>query len=169
MSEEQGKPKSKGYKKRSTILALSLLLVMCAIAAYVFISMDGGVGSVPHDAAYKVTKNDLQTAMKAYQSKNNGELPTIKGTVTINTSDYQIIDICTLLLSEDWTQGDFPDGCISINGSDNDNCDRGCEGCHATWHYIWMVDDQGTIYSKCIGEDCEANNEDGYQGYNSWP
>jgi hypothetical protein len=58
------------------------------------------------------------------------------------------------------------EGVASIEGSDNDNCDAGCGGCLAASHYIWAADEYG-IYSTCVGADCEANGEDGYQGV--WP
>jgi len=34
-------------------------------------------------------------------------------------------------------------------------------------HYIWLVDENGNVCSVCVGDDCWANNESGYQGV--WP
>jgi hypothetical protein len=105
--------------------------------------------------------------VRAYQDDNDGKLPVINATVNIGGHDFQIVDICALLTSGDSMLSDVPVGLASVNGSGNDNCDAGCEGCHSDYHYVWAVDDEGNVYSTCVGEDCDANGEDGFQGV--WP
>ncbi|MFA5056090.1 MAG: hypothetical protein WC562_07970 [Dehalococcoidia bacterium] len=113
---------------------------------------------------YYATRREIRSAVIAYMNNNYGELPIINGTITINDSDYHIIDICALLTSKGGDLNYVPDGCASVNNSDNDNCDAGCSGCNANYNYIWAIDTNGSVYSTCIGEDCEANSENWYQG-----
>ena len=118
-------------------------------------------------SAYNSVRDDIQNAVAQYASVHYGVYPTISGTVTINGSVYNIIDICPLLTSEGGLLRQVPDGVISINDSNNDNCDSGCLGCDASFSYIWAVDDEGNVYSTCVGEECTASGEDGYQDV--WP
>jgi hypothetical protein len=122
----------------------------------------------PEEGAYDSTYNDLQNAVVAYATDSNGVFPTINGTVNISGYDLQIVDICSLLTSEGGMLSEVPDGVASINGSNNDNCDAGCDGCLDTNHYIWAVDEyDGYVYSICVGANCSEYNTYGYQGV--WP
>ena len=113
----------------------------------------------------------VQTAVIEYSFNHDHELPpTIGGKSVINTSkgirEVWIIDLCAI------TGGDrilraVPEGVTQLPGPDNDNCDAGCEGCNSSYHYIWWMDEGGNVYSTCVGDECDANNEDGYQGV--WP
>ena len=169
MNEEQEKPaKKKWYKNWSNILLLAIIvIVICGIVALAGImSIGGGTGTSPQ-AAYATVKEQLTSAVEVYQANNSGALPTLNGTVTINGSVYQIIDVCSLLTSQGGLLRNVPDGIWSSNGSTDDNCDSGCEGCRNTSHYIWAVNSNGNLHSTCVGNDCKANGQDGYQGI--WP
>jgi hypothetical protein len=120
----------------------------------------------PEEAAYNSAYNDLLEAVSSYYIDNDGVFPTINGTVNVSGYDLQILDICALLTSAGGMLSEVSEGVASIEGADNDNCDAGCGGCLAANHYIWAADESG-IYSTCVGADCEANGEDGYQGV--WP
>lgn len=120
----------------------------------------------PEEQAYNAVYDEIESAVIAYYYYNEGTLPTINGTVNIDGYDCQILDICALLISAGGILNEMPEGVASIDGQDNDNCDSGCAGCSAESHYIWAIDDYG-IYSVCVGDDCEANGEDGFQGV--WP
>jgi hypothetical protein len=120
----------------------------------------------PEEVAYNSAYSDLLKAVSSYYIDNNGVVPTINGTVNISGYDIQILDMCALLTSAGGILSEVSEGVASVEGSDNDNCDAGCGGCLAASHYIWAVDESG-IYSTCVGADCEANGEDGYQGV--WP
>jgi hypothetical protein len=122
----------------------------------------------PNEEAYNTAYSQIQNAVVAYATEHEGVFPIINGTVNINGSDYNIIDICSLLTSEGGMLSKVPDGVASINGSDNDNCDAGCDGCLDTNHYIWAVDEyDGYVPSTCVGANCSEYNSDGYQGV--WP
>jgi len=122
----------------------------------------------PNEEAYNLAYNDLQNAVTAYAANNSYVFPTINGTVNISGYDLHIVDICPLLnYSEGGMLTAVPGGVASINGSDNDNCDAGCDGCLDTNHYIWAIDEYGYLYSTCVGANCSAQNTDGYQGV--WP
>jgi len=120
----------------------------------------------PEEEAYNSVYDDLDYAVYAYYAGHGSALPTINGTVNISGADYRILDICALLTSAGGIFSEVPEGLASVAGPDNDNCDAGCPGCSTSNHYIWTVDDYG-IYSMCVGDDCEANGEDGFQSV--WP
>jgi len=132
---------------------------------YVKISSTSEIPS-PEEGAYDSTYNDLQNAVVAYYTDNGGVFPTINATVNISGYESQILDICSLLTSEGGMLIEVPDGVASVSGSDNDNCDAGCEGCLDTNHYIWAVNEYG-IFSVCVGSNCSEYNSDGYQDI--WP
>ena len=121
----------------------------------------------PNKQAYDSAYNSLQNAAMAYATEHEGVFPTINGTVNISSYDYQLVDICPLLTSEGGILNEMPEGVTSINGSDNDNCDAGCEGCLDTNHYLWAIDEYGYVFSTCVGSNCSEYNADGYQGV--WP
>ena len=132
---------------------------------YVTISSTSEMPS-PEEAAYNSAYNDLLGAVSSYYIDNDGVFPTINGTVNVSGYDLQILDICALLTSAGGILSEVSEGVASVEGSDNDNCDAGCGGCLAASHYIWAADEYG-IYSTCVGAECEANSEDGFQGV--WP
>lgn len=163
VSKEQGKSK-RWYKNWRVYL---FLLIILLIIASLWVMSIGGSVSPRLENIYDNAKEELRNAVNDYQNQNNGTLPTINGTVTINGSAYEIINICSLLASQGGTLKYLPDSCISINGSDNDNCDAGCTGCWEYSHYIWAVDDEGNVYSTCVGKYCNASGVDRYQDV--WP
>ena len=164
MSEEQRKPK--WYEIRP-IYQFTFIIVILLILAGVCVMAAGGHPTPSAESFYHRAKTELQNAVQNYQNKNNGVLPTINGTVTVNGSLCHIIDICALLVSEGGKLNQVPDGYISINGSDNDNCDAGCGGCNTAYSYIWAVDNNGDVYSTCVGKYCNASGVDGFQ--DAWP
>jgi hypothetical protein len=142
--------------------------MVCAITLLGFVMFSTGKwGPFSPEKAYNTTKDKIQGAVQDYQDNNGEGLPTINGTVTVNGSLCRIIDICALIAEDDRMLRDVPENCVSINGSDNDNCNAGCEGCWEYSHYIWVVDDAGKVNSTCVGSDCSAYNTDGYQDV--WP
>ena len=165
MSKEQ--EKLKWYEIRRIYLFICILFILLMIAGFSVVAFTEPNITTCRECAYDSAKIELQNAVNDYQNKNNGAVPTINGTVTVNGSLCHIIDICALLVSEGGKLNQVPDGYISINGSDNDNCDAGCTGCWEYSHYIWAVDDEGDVYSTCIGDYCNASGVDGYQDV--WP
>ena len=133
---------------------------------YLTISSTSEIPS-PDESAYNTVDSQIQNAVMAYATEHEGVFPTINGTVNISGYDLQIINICSLLTSEGGMLREVPDSVASINGSDNDNCDAGCDGCLDTNHYLWAIDEYGYIYSTCVGANCSEYNTDGYQGV--WP
>jgi len=115
---------------------------------------------------YHTTKGQLYTWIEYYMDDYD-ELPivNVNATVRINENEYYIIDVCTLVEYFEHQDLSFkvPYSCIEIEGPNNDNCDGGNCSCYPDSHYIWTIDDNGTINSTCVGEECYANNEDGFQ------
>lgn len=165
MSEEQIEPTRRWYKRWQLYL---FILVIIVIVAVVIIMSGGGVFVQPGGSlAYDTSKAELQNAVNDYRDRNNGALPTINGTVTINGSSYAIINICPLLNQDEESLQKVIQSLWCGNGSNDDNWDNGCAECTTWSSYVWAVDDEGNVYSTCVGEYCEANGEDGYQGV--WP
>jgi hypothetical protein len=164
LSEEQEKPK-RWYKNKQWLTIDALVFLICLIASAWAITR--GVESPSTEYYYGVFKHNVQNAVQDYQDKNEGNLPIVNGTVTVNSSLYRIIDICALLVSEGGKLNQVSDNCASINGANNDNCDAGCEGCTEYSHYIWIVNESGHVYSTCVGLNCSTYNKSGYQGI--WP
>jgi hypothetical protein len=168
MSNEQTKPTKKWYQSRLLyLLVIILLLVMVGICVMAVWPPVGGHPGTCRECAYDSAKIELQNAVKDYQNKNNGALPTINGTVTINGSVYQIINICPLLTQNEESLQTVIESLWCGNGSNDDNWDGGCSQCYAASSYIWAADDEGNVYSTCVGRYCNASGVDGYQ--DRWP
>ena len=148
-----------------------MMLVALFLLALLFYSYYWAIFKLPdlqneNLSIYVTAKGYVQEMVKHYQSENNGNLPTINGTVTINGKAYDIIDLCAILININSSRPEayYPQYfAITINGSDNDNCDSGCNGCWPQWYYIWAVDKSGKVYSTCMGDGCSAHNQDGFQ------
>ena len=167
MNEKQGKPAKIWHIKRSSIINLAITVIVIGGIVALFTISIGGPGPGSPQAAYNTVKEQLANAVQYYQHSNNETLPTLNGTVTINGSVYQIINICPLLLSQGGMLRVVPDGIWSGNGSTDDNCDGGCGGCREHSSYIWAVAINGSVHSTCVGSGCKANGQDGFQYV--WP
>ena len=108
---------------------------------------------------YETAKHKMQLAVTSYQTNHNGELPLTGATVAIEGTDYDIIDVCALVVKDKLLRK-VP------KGTNKRNCSAG--GCTCQdGHYLWLCDRNGNVLSTCVGAECKANNEDGYQGV--WP
>ena len=94
-----------------------------------------------------------------------------EGFVTVDGEERTIVDFCYLYGGTEIGRLPplklLPEAAVSINGTDNDNCDKYPNApppCNRTHHYIWVMDEIGKVYSACIGDECWANNESGFQG-----
>lgn len=119
------------------------------------------------EQSYDTERMIVHNMVNTYIVAHNGELPPHYGTIDILFSDKvthgvcDIIDICSIV---GYYLQRVPEGCYGESGEVNTNfysgnCENPSEG-----HYIWLIDSSGSVYSTCVGEDCNANNEDGYQG-----
>jgi prepilin-type N-terminal cleavage/methylation domain-containing protein len=150
-----------------TLIELLIVMLILAILAGVVVMAVGGVFQNANERAYETLRDQIQNVVIAYRAIHETELPPTVGTVNIS-GNKSILDMCSILLPGGMLRT-APDGCISITGSNNDNCDSAminCSGCIATSH-IWAIDFSGNVYSACVGGDCNANNADGYQDV--WP
>jgi prepilin-type N-terminal cleavage/methylation domain-containing protein len=150
-----------------TLIELLIVMLILAILAGVVVLSVGGLFQNAGESAYKTLKDQIQSVVTAYSTIHDTELPPTVGTVNIS-GNKSILDMCSILLPGGMMRT-APDGCILINGSANDNCDSNasCSGCQATFHYIWAIDNQGNVYSSCVGSKCNMTNTDGYQDV--WP
>jgi hypothetical protein len=164
MSKEH--KKLKWYDIRPIYQFIFIIVILLMIAGVVVMAA-GGNPTPSAESFYHRAKIELQNAVTDYQDKNNGALPTINGTVSINGSIYRIINICPLLTQNEESLQTVIESLWCGNGSDDDNWDGGCAECTAYSSYIWAADDEGNVYSTCVGEYCNASGVDGYQDV--WP
>ncbi|MEA1958189.1 MAG: hypothetical protein U9N44_00730 [Chloroflexota bacterium] len=164
MREEQGKLK---WYKDWRVYSLIFTPIVLIMLAGVWIMAAGGHPTPSMESYYYTAKTELHNAVQDYQNKNHGALPTINGTVTINGSAYRIIDICPLLTQNKESLQTVIESLWCGNGSNDDNWDGGCANCSAYSSYIWAVDDEGNVYSTCVGDYCSVNGVNGFQ--DEWP
>ena len=108
---------------------------------------------------YNLTRDEIQLAVTAYMTNVSHGDPVVTG------SSERTLAICELLGPDELLR-EVPDGCRVANCKDIDGT-AACGGCSNTNHYEWRLDGNGNVYSVCIGDDCDANGADHYQGV--WP
>lgn len=142
-------------KWKTTLVAI---IILAGIMAVWWFTM----GPTPTNGDYNAVADKLTDEIAEYKAHHDGNLPISGTTITLTKPDgsYPVIDICKLM-------NYVPDGFAAIDGETNDNCDAGGCQCNTAAHYIWAVDTQGNVVSKCVGDKCGSNNSDGYQGV--WP
>ena len=167
----------KRSRRGFTLIELLIVMVILAILAGVVVMAVGGVFGTAHESAYESVKPQIQNGVIEYATAHDGDTTALRigAQTTVDTPDgavnVWILAMCNI------TGGDrilrtVPDGCYTVAGAANDNCDGAnasaiCTGCAATNHYIWYIDNGGNVYSKCFGADCTLNGNDSYQGV--WP
>ena len=122
------------------------------------------------EVAYDTAREQIQTAVGAYAAANAGNLPLLTGTATVNGITVTVINMSALLTTNGGTLRALPYGTygsIATDGSDNCATNPACAGCSTSAHYIWYVDNGGSVYSTCTGTGCLATGTSGYQGV--WP
>ena len=168
-----GKDSKPGY---GLIELLVVMLILSVLAGLIVVGV-GNVFAKAGDSAYDETRHQVEMAVLDYMART-GNRPVTSDIVQIDGLNYGIIDICVLQMSYSGSDGpgilrQIPVSCAdTINGNcDNASCmgnissDAG--GCDPRAHYIWAATLRGGVKSACVGPDCDANNEDGYQGI--WP
>ena len=143
-------------KKWKTILTTAVILAI-VVAVYWFT-----MWNEPSNKDYKAVADKLTAEITDYKAHHEGSLPVSGTAVTLQNpaGTYFIIDICKLTpyMSTD---------CAAVEGAGNDNCDAGDCQCNASASYIWLLDTNGKLLSKCAGDKCKSSESDGYQGI--WP
>jgi len=150
-------------------------------------------GCATPEGEYNKAKDYIQNVVREYMVSHSGEIPPC-GDI-INTSECTIqlqsapqsswiysgylLDFCYLLnyciglpLGEscddyEYFPFELPICCYGQSGQEGTNFYTGNCTHPYKGHYIWLVDVFGNVCSVCIGDDCRANNESGYQGV--WP
>ena len=114
---------------------------------------------------YNTDKSNIQTALDAYMTSHNGSMPVTVNSVQLSypSGTYAILNICALI-----GDGELLDGVPASARDDSfDNCAATSCDCKQNARYIWLVNPAGNVMSVCIGNDCDMNFADGYQGI--WP
>ncbi len=151
------------YKR--VMLTLLGISVVAAVFIYIglWIMKDEGL------ASYQDIRKSMGVAALAYVLQTHaGNAPTTGETVTIDEGTFKIIDMCQLVDTVAFEPDVLEALLRPCADTAHDNCELGPCNCHSDAHYIWLVDpDSLKVYSTCVGDDCAANNQDGYQGV--WP
>jgi hypothetical protein len=156
-----------------TLSLLTIVLVLMLASFGVSCSSGGSLsssGGNQNAAAYNTVHEELQNAVTAYSTNlsHAGAYPELTGTYSISgCTDCHIANLNALLTSNGGMLRVVPDGTYSASGVSNDNCDGGANGCSSYSHYVWLISTYGSVYSKCMGSDCDSNDASGYQGV--WP
>jgi prepilin-type N-terminal cleavage/methylation domain-containing protein len=159
-------------KSGFTLIELLIVMVILAILAGVVVMAVGGVFGSAHEAAYNSVHDDVQNAVIAYATDNNGQYPMLAGNYTLTTpvcNNCRVVNFSALLTSNGGMLREIPDGCWLSAGAGLDNCNfvTGI-GCATTSHYVWIIDAYGNIYSTCRGTGCSLTNTSGFIG-DYWP
>jgi len=142
----------------------------------------GATGGV-EETAYNADRQQIQAAVAEFMTRPSdpsyhhtiGDVPVVNydafevnGSEVIPGKDYYPIAICPLLTGS-YPMGilkDAPPSANLMNCLDNGaNAETGMASCQAscTGSYIWLTTEDGDIASVCIGDDCNAENRDGFQ------
>ena len=163
------------HYKSCILVALIISLVVGCISTSFFKSETFGSDIYTNVLMhYNSMKGAIQNAVTAYIWDHDGERPPHEGNYNISVSDYgykecDVINICSLIRSLDWKRPEalpnVPDGCYGDKGEAGTNFySEECDNSSWAGEYVWLMDGEGQVYSTCIGNLCDANNADGYQG-----
>ena len=127
-----------------------------------------------HPNGYNTAREQIQNAVTAYSANqsNNGSLPTFDNTTWNGTcknlsSPLYIVNINALLASNGGMLRTYLDGIYAGSGTNSDNFNGSVPNSYKGGHYLWIMDQSGTVASICIGNACKAANVSGYQDV--WP
>lgn len=164
MSEEQKKPKLKWYEVRLRVFVL-LLPFICAAVAFIWAMDEEPCCS--RTSAYNTCKDEIQNAVTYFAESHKQSFPILNGTYTnSNCSNCHVLNITALITANGGLLREAPDG-LNLSISGNDNCGGNASlGCYKYSSYIWIVDNDGNVFSYCAGAGCATNNSD-FQ--NVWP
>ena len=135
-----------------------------------FVGKEPGTCHPPVDHQYKYIKTVFQETVTAYMADHNGERPPHESTYNIAINGHEhiqcdVIDICALVSNHEDMLRVVPDGCYGEKGEVDTNFYSGeCDNGDFWGEYVWLMDDEGQVYTTWIGELCDENNADGYQG-----
>jgi type II secretory pathway pseudopilin PulG len=171
-----GPRKSGGFTLIELLTVLSIIIII--LVGVVALVVGGSFGAAQSNA-YDTAKHDIQNAVVAYATANQGDLPyntSVTMGVNANCSSCYILNMSALLTINDGMLRKIPDGCLKYGGADN--CDgvpaaqtTAYDTCNTDNHYIWGADANGNVYSFCengtITDKLCLSNNSGYQGV--WP
>lgn len=152
----------------------SLLLLLLAPFIVVMVTILCSDVKGRNGDPYSATVKHIESSVQAYLKAHAGEAPIVNSTVisvngsNVNTEEnYYVIAACLLVGSN--SSSGFSENALTLvhprncwpEGANAEpaNCLNLCEG-----HYLWLTTRTGDVASICIGAECEAHGEDGYQG-----
>ena len=168
---------------RKKALGIMALLLIAGIM------LSGCATPVDPEDEYERARVQIQDAVTEYMVHTNilphhGEIiNTSECDCIVNIPPYPqggwiyggyVLDFCYLLDYTGYEYRDFkyfpfelPVCCYGQSGEEGTNFYTGNCSNPYKGHYVWLIDEVGTVCSVCVGDDCWTNNESGYQGV--WP
>ena len=159
-------------KSGFTLIELLIVMVILAILAGVVVMAVGGVFGSAKSAAYNSVHDEIQNAVTAYSADtaHPGVLPVNSSTSDITItgcSVCKVINMSALLTTNGGMLRKTSDG---LRDDTLDNCTAGgLATCLNTSHYIWGVDQYGSIYSSCTNTSTSSCTALGNGFQNVWP
>ena len=161
-----------------------IVLLLLIIGALVFLVISFWPMSHPRPSPYNTDWERIMAAVAEFMIRptdltynhTTGEVPIVNKTVIAVSGldlypdeDHYVIAICSLLVNssppgilKQVPQSVHPRNCLPDGANAQPNvtdCAINCTG-----SYVWLTTDMGDVTSICIGAECEAHGEDGYQG-----
>ncbi len=170
--------------RRQTMRKKTLGIMVLLLVAGLLLS-----GCATPEAEYEKARVQIQDAVTEYMVWHDGLEPP-HGEI-INTTECDciviippypqggwiyggyVLDLCYLLHycteceTLDYFPFELPLCCYGQSGEEGTNFYTGNCSNPYKGHYVWLIDEVGTVCSVCVGDECWANNESGYQGV--WP
>ncbi len=166
---------------RKKALGIMVLLLIAGVM------LSGCANPVDPEDEYNRAKEYVQNVVTEYMIGHAGSVPphgdmvnTSECTIQLHPAPQSgyiyagwVLDLCYLLNycteceTLEYFPFELPICCYGHSGEEGTNFYTG--NCTNPYHgnYIWLVDEIGEVCSVCVGDDCWAHNESGYQGV--WP
>ena len=145
-------------------VSLLLLLVVFIIGVIVILSIGGEVKRGCGGNAHCIDGEYIKAAVKEYMDSNDGAVPLVNKSVVnvsgwnvIEEENYYVIAACPLLDIFEFLPLTLEAGNCASGGANGE----GCTACNGS--YRWLTTDNGDITSICIGDECAAHGESGFQ------
>lgn len=182
----------KRWATSPTFIVLVCVILFILVWIYV-INFTGYHGGRSYATAYNADREQMKAAVEVFMemptnvsfNHTQGEVPIVNnsvmgvnGTEIIPDEEYYVIAVFPLLTSSQ-PQGILkaappatahPRNCFRSGANAEPNVticavERLCHYFHnCSGSYVWLTTINGDVASICIGEECEARGEDGYQG-----
>jgi len=152
--------------KRRLIKYLKVSLLLLVFVSIIGVIVIFSIGEVKPGCgtAHCSDGEYIEAAVKTYMDSNDGAVPIVNNSVVnvsgwnvIEGENYYVIAACPLLDIFEFLPATLEAGNCASGGANGE----GCKACNGS--YRWLTTDSGDITSICIGDECAAHGESGFQ------